>query len=681
MEMIQARLANLMDESFRTKGQRWEGFQAGGGGKVEKEQVLLTDAHVTVADGQVVATFTKDGGNIEATLEALELPLDWQHGVQLNLSVTNGKKPLRLTFSVLGARCRLIEVIDLAGNEQRTLAIDLADLPLAQANRPPYRPTGIRISVQWGKTWNTEGERLCAGSKWPATARNRPVTLTIQSLVLAQDADRKQPAIVDEFGQRIHADWPTKVRNQLHMKKVVEEENQWLAATPGPADRDIYGGWTKGPKFEASGFFRVQQDTHGRWWYVDPLGHPFWSIGTTGVRTTDNTIITGREHFFEGLPDPKGPFAEVYGSNAASDATEPDAVRMIRFYHLNVLRKYGNKEAWRDQVTRRFRAWGFNTIANWSEDLVMAQTTVPHTRNLTSRFPGAPKVNHRMPDVWDPEWVERLDDEVRRAASLERNNPWLLGYFCDNEMGWGSLHRNIFDCPEDAPAREAFCEFVSRRYATLETFNLDFRTSFENWEDTGDLDPEDLPEDGPSVDVMRDFVGEYADRYFRIVTSLLKKHDPNHLYLGCRFVRGKPDTQICKAAGRYSDVVTVNCYDLWPRREQFSDWYADCGRPIQIGEHHMPLFTQRQLPPLYPAFTEAERRTLYVQFVRRWAEQPYSLGCHWFQHADQHVTGRPSDGENQPVGFVDITDRPHPELSEAAQEATASLYQWHAESQ
>lgn len=112
-------------------------------------------------------------------------------------------------------------------------------------------------------------------------------------------------------------------------------------------------------------------------------------------------------------------------------------------------------------------------------------------------------------------------------------------------------------------------------------------------------------------------------------------------------------------------------YDFGQRR---------CGSwPTKIGKH--PLRSERQLPPLYPAFTADERRQDYERFLRYWAEQPWSLGAHWFQHADQNATGRPLDGENQTVGFVDIVDRPHPDLVAAAMAATRVMYPLHAQAQ
>jgi hypothetical protein len=182
---------------------------------------------------------------------------------------------------------------------------------------------------------------------------------------------------------------------------------------------------------------------------------------------------------------------------------------------------------------------------------------------------------------------------------------------------------------------------------------------------------------------MRDdeqaLVRHFAEAYFSTVCEILRRHAPHHLYLGCRFVRNAPARQIVAAAGRYCDVVTVNCYAWEPTREQFGAWYRDCGRPILIGEHHVSLESPRQLPPLWEAFRPEQRERYYANFVETWARQPYSLGCHYFQHADQPLTGR-GDGENQTIGLVDITDQPHPDLDRALRASLPLIYEWHAAS-
>jgi hypothetical protein len=680
MQGVLAQLGNLLDPRYGGGAGRYEGFQDGGGGVVEKAQVVLKDAEIAARDAGIAVRFLRDGGSVEATVAALGLPADWAAFSRLDLAFVGGDADLTLHLTIVGARGRLIRTARVRAGESATLEADLGDLPLGQANHPPYRPVAVRLTAQWGETWPTEGARIVAGHSWPATARNTPAGGLIRELALRPHAAAPCRAVGDRFGQRIRGDWPGKVRSEADLRRRAEAERREFAAAPAPGGRDAYGGWTEGPRHEASGFFRMHRDADGRWWYVDPDGWPFWSLGTTGVRIGDTTVVEGREWLFEELPDAGGPYACALNPPINSPANDPKGRRTVAFYYLNVLRKWGSEEAWRDHVARRFRAWGLNTVANWSQESVLRQRIVPHVRTLSTRVDGAPLVARRMPDVWSPRWQAAFEAHVARDATPHRDNPWLLGYFCDNEMPWGGLHRNILDCEPDAAARDAFLDFLRRRYGSEDALRRDFGPAVADWGAARALHPEQLPEKGPAVEAMHEFVGEYAERYFRIVTETIRRHDPNHLYLGCRFVRGKPDDRICAAAGRYAAVVTVNSYDLWPRREQFGEWHRACGRPIQIGEFHLPLSGARQLPPLYPAFTAEERRQLVMESVRKWAEQPYAVGAHWYQHADQHITGRPADGENQPCGLVDITDTPHPDIVGALREAALGMYRWHAES-
>ena len=344
-----------------------------------------------------------------------------------------------------------------------------------------------------------------------------------------------------------------------------------------------------------------------------------------------------------------------------------------------MLRKYGNLEAWRDRVIERFQTVGYNTFGNWSDELMMAQRLVPHTRALSSRVgPRLKKGN--LPNIYHPEWEIKLAEHFNEMAAPNKDNPWLLGYFVDNEMGWGGLPRNVLLADKGDPIRVEFASFMSTYFEqNIAQACAELQTEAETFEALADAVDDSLPTGEQQPAVLAAFAGHYAEGYFATVNRLLKEADPNHLYLGCRFVRRKPADNICAAAGRHCDVVTVNCYSLIPSREEFGEWFKATGRPIQIGEHHLPLRSIRQLQPLYPAFTSEERRDCYEEFLNVWMDQPYSLGAHWFQHADQNATGRPLDGENQTVGFVDIADRPHPELVDAAMAATRAMYHRHAQ--
>ncbi|HKK61103.1 MAG TPA: hypothetical protein VJ951_01005, partial [Bacteroidales bacterium] len=152
-----------------------------------------------------------------------------------------------------------------------------------------------------------------------------------------------------------------------------------------------------------------------------------------------------------------------------------------------------------------------------------------------------------------------------------------------------------------------------------------------------------------------------AHKYFEVIEGAIRKYDPNHLYLGCRFIRNFEQMEgVAEMAGKYADVVSVNVYSAYPEREEMDSWYNAARKPIIIGEHHIPLQTPKQLWPLYENFSPDEREQMIKNYLFKWASYSYSVGAHWYQFRDQEVTGRGiggGGGENQPVGLVSIADK------------------------
>ena len=40
------------------------------------------------------------------------------------------------------------------------------------------------------------------------------------------------------------------------------------------------------------------------------------------------------------------------------------------------------------------------------------------------------------PDVFDPKWVEQVNQRAMDQCGKLKSDPWLLGYFTDNELPW-----------------------------------------------------------------------------------------------------------------------------------------------------------------------------------------------------------------------------------------------------
>ena len=162
---------------------------------------------------------------------------------------------------------------------------------------------------------------------------------------------------------------------------------------------------------------------------------------------------------FAELPPREAPWGPFYDPPIGSPANDGRGKEVVSFYLLNCLRKYGNLESWRDHVIKRFQTVGFNTAGNWSDELIMAQREVPHTRALQTKR-GTALVGS-MPDVFDPEWAPTIDQHFAEVITSQRDNPWLIGYFVDNEMGWGGIAKHPLHLPETSPCRQEFLRFCA----------------------------------------------------------------------------------------------------------------------------------------------------------------------------------------------------------------------------
>ncbi len=154
----------------------------------------------------------------------------------------------------------------------------------------------------------------------------------------------------------------------------------------------------------------------------------------------------------EAYPSPNPPFS-IQQLGQASWLVKPNGVR---FFSLGVCcvnpgasraewdaanpgyaawQRYIDTNAWAVATVRRLKAWGFTTVGGWSDfqalrfcrDADLAFTPVLHIGATA----GAP-----WWDMWEPKIVERMDQVAREQILPLRDDPRLLGYYTDNEIGW-----------------------------------------------------------------------------------------------------------------------------------------------------------------------------------------------------------------------------------------------------
>lgn len=437
--------------------------------------------------------------------------------------------------------------------------------------------------------------------------------------------------LVDEFGQWIPGDWPGKAGSIEDLRSSWDMEEKEL----GKADFNIsrYGGFTV-KRFRSTGFFRVEK-TDGVWWFIDPDGYPFFSAGSTCISpSSEFARISGREYIYAELPPPE---FRTQGRSGRGD--------QVSFYTWNLYRRFGDDwySKWTDMTIKRMLNWGLNTVANWSDPNLGKTKRIPYVATL--RGWGIETGQMGMPDIFEPGYREKVDSAARYQCEPLKNDPFLIGYFIGNEPPW--------------PEREQ--ELVSVILSGDETY---MQKELRNYLAGGD-----------TPERRKAFVYDTYSKFLEIVNSAVKKYDPNHLNMGIRYGGSAPDEIIRVSKG--FDVFSLNIYEYEPDQKVLQNIYNITGLPIVIGEFHFGTPGRGMAPGLAQTSNYEERGVAYRYYVENAASHPALIGTHWFQWIDQPSTGR-FDGENYNIGFLDVTDRPYPEMVNTSRETFRRLYDVHS---
>jgi len=548
-----------------------------------------------------------------------------------------------------------------------------------------------------------------------------PVTLifaNVRVFTAATSALISYTGIVDQYGQFTKEEWPGKVVFDGDI--VAQAQIEAKEPFPDRSSQDQYGGSLALPGVKSTGFFGTTLDSSGRWWLVTPLGHLFFSIGMDGVpylttatyKGTYATDVQGREQVFASLPSPGDPLA-AFDTPAggypppAGSATQFTLGTGFDFYTANLWRKYGSNytPAWMQSTIDRFTRWGINDIASSAPVIDSATGSlgqkIPHTATLSyASCTGCGNFAHvvtpyddwgAMVDPFDPAFAQAADALFAQQTVPYVTDPYLIGYFVDSELSWAgdvnatsdnsrySLVYGVLNSGASQPAKQAFAQMLTTEYTSIGNLNQAWQTSFTSWSQllsTAYAAPVPLPSAGMRSDFSA-LLLSFAQQYFRVINSTIKKHDPNHLYLGPKF-----DTytlEEVQACAQFCDAIS---FDNYESRIDPAEWafLHPFGKPAIVAEFHFGAtdrggFFGGAVGSAGVA-SQAARALSYGLKMQDAMTNPDFLGAHWFEYVDEPITGTMSGGENVAIGFVSLTDTPYPELTTFASSVNRMVNAW-----
>jgi hypothetical protein len=444
---------------------------------------------------------------------------------------------------------------------------------------------------------------------------------------------------VDEFGQWNLGDYEGKAYSLEQLKKEWEAEDNEVVST-ADYNYSTYGGYLQ-KQVKATGFFRTEK-IDGRWWFVDPEGYLFLSVGVDCVNPGGGgnaKEIDKRRNMYKELPPAEIMPGTRPGGNRTNDAS---------FGLWNLYRRYGEdyRAKSNELAIKRMDKWGLNTIANWSSAAVYDQNKKAFMLQL--RGIGIERGLMGLSDVYAPDFAAKTDSSMKSYLSQYKDNPWLIGYFVGNEPAWLEQEERLCSLileGEDRPIKAALTAYLKN---------------------------------GDTPELRKKFIYDTFATFLRTVKNTFRRHDANHLNLGIRFGNiGEMDEELLRICKESFDVLSFNCYDLYPNKEMMDRALRIADLPMIIGEYHFGTVDRGMAQSLWQVNSQQERGVAYRYYTETAYSHPGLTGTAYFQWCDQDLTGRRNDGENYNCGLIDVTDRPYKYQVEAMMETAKRLYAIH----
>lgn len=367
-----------------------------------------------------------------------------------------------------------------------------------------------------------------------------------------------------------------------------------------PAKLSKYGGDLAHQTNDITGFFHVKK-IDGRWNGIDPLGYKYFNIAL-------NSINRGK-----------------------SKRTKAALVE-----------KFQTNEKWITETVQMLQENGFNCAGSWSDVKAIVklnktlETPFPYTINwnFMSSYGRKRGGTHQQPGhtgypndaifVFDPEFETFCDKHAKKLLEY-KDDPNLFGHFSDNEMPFKfKALDNYLALPKDDYGYLAAKKWLKDNSITEEEVTNEYRELF---------------------------MAFVADKYFSVISSAIKKYDPNHMYIGSRFYsRERNHPEFMKTAGKYLDIISNNYYNHWtPDAEDMVNWEKWADKPFIITEYYVKGADSGMGNTSGAGWivrTQKDRGLFYQNYNLALIESKNCVGWHYFKYQDNDPTAKGVDPSN-----------------------------------
>ena len=343
-----------------------------------------------------------------------------------------------------------------------------------------------------------------------------------------------------------------------------------------------------------------------------------------------------------------------------------------------------------DKVRSDMVATGWNTFSCHNPDdlyVTVRQPYIPTVRFVDTCHWMTP-ADEDFLDVWSSDFESHCDEVARKKVAPRADDPYLLGYSMTDCPVWSDLDaaaretciygakrealttwpRRLRNLGEDAAGKVAYVACMREHYNDqIASFNETYGSAFESfgalaraesWRD--EVDPKNARELYDNTV----FLNRTVDRYYEVVTEVIRRHDPNHMIFGDK-LNGNTDVSddLLKVVAKHCDILFWQHYaNSDEHRALLNRGARVTGVPQMNGDASLSSPDEYVTNPLGPHYeTQEERAMAYRGLMRDCYARTDFLGWDWCGWLDRWEVVQPM---RQHSGVQDAFGNYHPIVGE-----------------
>ena len=250
-----------------------------------------------------------------------------------------------------------------------------------------------------------------------------------------------------------------------------------------------------------------------------------------------------------------------------------------------------------------------------------------------------------------------------------------------NEPEWAfiedlEISEMLLANPAPLVTRRVFIDFIRERYEDdLAAFNVAWKLELASFDDLMAPIADARKRSEAAARDLNAFSRIMIEQYVKVPAQKCKEVDPDHLNFGLRYPYIAYANQT--AGHQYLDVFDINDYRYDPK--DYINWVGSLvNMPIMVSEfHHGALDRGLPVTGIRGVRSQEERGVAYRYYIERGASTDYFVGSVYFIFEDQPILCT-NYQENYNIGFVDICQKVHHEITDAVRETALCVYDVHA---